>query len=236
MQALPTPTVEVQTQSAEPTRPPDFPPAGVAEQPQRLLPPVPFNGNRTWAVMTTNPDGSPAGFSPCRPWPVVVNLAGAPPGAYELVAGVVATVSQATGVVFVLEGTTDEPVSAQETRRAYQPERYGQRWAPILIGWAPSTEENAAGQGGPQGVTLSDTGMTHYVTGFVAIDPDGTSNQDPVTLRAILLHELAHVVGLNHVSDPTQLMAPVYQGQREFQIGDLAGLAAVGSGSCSPDL
>lgn len=236
VQAPPSPNLEVFAEPVEPARPPDFPPPGVGEQPRRLLAKVPFNGSSDWAAMTTNPDGSAAGFSPCRQWQVVVNLAGAPAGAYDLVAGVVATVRQATGVAFVLEGTTDEPASAEATRRAYQPERYGERWAPILIGWAPSTAENAAGQGGPQGVTESETGLTHYVTGFVAIDPDGSSNSDPVTLRAILLHELAHVVGLNHVPDPTQLMAPVYQDQREFQRGDLAGLAAVGSGSCSPDL
>ena len=238
VQPLPTPTVAELPPvfDSGPIRPPGFPPAGIGEEPRRIMAQVPSSGSTNWSAMTTNPDGTPAGFSPCRPWHVVVNLAGAPPGALETVAGAVATITRTTGIPFVLDGTTDEPVSAEVTRAAYQPERYGERWAPILIGWAPAAQEDAAGQGGPQGVTEGVTGMTHYVTGFVSIDTDGYANGDPVTLRAILLHELAHVVGLNHVDDPTQLMAPVYRGQREFQEGDLAGLAAVGAGSCSPDL
>jgi predicted Zn-dependent protease len=62
--------------------------------------------------------------------------------------------------------------------------------------------------------------------------PDG--NQ---VVRAIVLHELAHLVGLGHVTAVNQLMYPQSQrGVIEFGTGDLTGLAALGRGSCLSDL
>ena len=79
-----------------------------------------------------------------------------------------------------------------------------------------------------------------YVTGFVVLDgpqltqrlssPDG-----PGAVRATMLHELAHLVGLDHVDDPGQLMYDT-QVQFDFQAGDLAGLVQLGAGPCMPVL
>jgi hypothetical protein len=59
------------------------------------------------------------------------------------------------------------------------------------------------------------------------------------TWGAVLLHELAHVMGLGHVSQPTQLMYPAIQAstQGRYEAGDLAGLSKQGAmGGClSPD-
>lgn len=184
--------------------------------------------------MQTQPNGAPVGYSPCRSWPVVVNLNGAPPGAYQVVAESVAVISRATGLALFVEGTTDEPYAAD--REAYQPERYGDRWAPILVAWAPEMRGSVAGHGGSRSVTLPDTNVSHYVTGFVAIDSTDQANASPTDLRAVVMHELAHVVGLEHSADPNQLMAPIYRGQEAFGVGDLAGLAAVGQTPCAPDL
>jgi predicted Zn-dependent protease len=52
-------------------------------------------------------------------------------------------------------------------------------------------------------------------------------------MRAIVLHELGHVVGLAHVDDPRELMYGDNVGLLDFGAGDRAGLARVGSGSCS---
>ena len=54
--------------------------------------------------------------------------------------------------------------------------------------------------------------------------------------RAVVMHELAHVVGLDHVDDPTQLMNPEGTDVTEFAAGDLAGLARLGGGQCVPEL
>ncbi|MET3351312.1 UNVERIFIED_ORG: putative Zn-dependent protease [Arthrobacter sp. UYEF1] len=52
-------------------------------------------------------------------------------------------------------------------------------------------------------------------------------------IRAILMQELGHVLGLDHVDDPTQLMYG-NSGQFDFGDGDRAGLALLGTGECVP--
>ena len=56
-------------------------------------------------------------------------------------------------------------------------------------------------------------------------------------VEAVVLHELAHVVGLNHVTSPSNLMnTELEPGVTDFAAGDLTGLAALGRGTCLPDL
>ena len=46
------------------------------------------------------------------------------------------------------------------------------------------------------------------------------------------MHELAHVVGLDHVDDDTELMNPMTSKTITFGPGDRAGLAVVGAVDC----
>ena len=48
---------------------------------------------------------------------------------------------------------------------------------------------------------------------------------------AVLLHEWGHIIGLDHVHDPTSIMHPVVLGVT-LNAGDRAGLWALGRGSC----
>ena len=48
-----------------------------------------------------------------------------------------------------------------------------------------------------------------------------------------MVHELAHVIGLNHVNEPTELMAATNNGQIELGPGDREGLARLGSLPCA---
>lgn len=48
----------------------------------------------------------------------------------------------------------------------------------------------------------------------------------------VLLHELAHAVGLDHVQSSSQLMNPRDNGATGFSKGDLAGLKIAGQGVC----
>ena len=81
-----------------------------------------------------------------------------------------------------------------------------------------------------------------YVTGTVSLDagrmPEILAIRDgEETARAIVLHELGHLVGLTHVDDPDQLMYPEARGEvADFAAGDLTGLAALGRGACVPEL
>ena len=54
--------------------------------------------------------------------------------------------------------------------------------------------------------------------------------------RAIILHELGHLIGLDHVDDNDQLMYPRAGDVLDFADGDLTGLSVLGAGACVPGL
>jgi hypothetical protein len=150
-----------------------------------------------------------------------------------------------TGLQFVDDGVTDEPGTWAE-RPSFQPERYGDRWAPVLVSWE-SEDENPrlaggiVGEAGSSWRSLGD-GPRVYVTGTVSLDApqlaDVLGRSDGRELAvAIVAHEIAHLVGLSHVDDPTQLMYPeAQQDVTDLGAGDRTGLARVGSGLCAPEL
>jgi hypothetical protein len=187
---------------------------------------------------------TPVAYDPCRPIHYVIRTQGEPQGCAQIVADAVSRVSRATGLRFVYDGTTAEAPS--RLRSPYQPERYGDRWAPVLISWVVDREEEDSalgllGRGGSFPVGLP-FGPDVYVTGQVRLDPSQLTrilhwHNGKLVVRAIVLHELGHLVGLGHVTDATQLMYPRSQPEvTDFGAGDLTGLAALGKGVCKPDL
>jgi predicted Zn-dependent protease len=82
--------------------------------------------------------------------------------------------------------------------------------------------------------------MYYYVTGEVVLSRDNLTQmlQRPtgyIRARAVLLHELGHLLGLNHVQDRNELMDPVLSGLTGYGPGDRAGLARLGHGPCITD-
>ena len=220
-----------------------FPKPGTDEAPTRNLPapPVPAGtGGYKFIAMTGS---SPVTYDPCRPIHYVVREHDTPAGGDQTIRDAVAAVSKATGLEFIYDGTSDElPTS---NRAVYQPVRYPNRWAPVLISWSdpketPRLAGMVLGLGGSVSVSASGHSRA-YVTGVVTLDapqltelgrrPDGAA-----IMREVVEHELGHLVGLAHVADPTQVMNPVEGDVFAYASGDLRGLAQLGRGSCHPEL
>ncbi len=194
-----------------------------------------------WGPTYVDAQGRPARWDPCTPIHYVVRAADAPQAGRRDLAGALARISAVSGLSFVDDGDTDEVPSAG--RAAYQPDRYPGRWAPLLVGWVAPSATDVGLEGDVQGVTLSvalpgrDGGS--IVTGQVALDagsrlPSGFGPGS--TEGEVLLHELAHAVGLGHVADPTQVMwTSTTNAESQFGAGDRAGLVALGrSAGCRP--
>ncbi|MCZ2826659.1 MULTISPECIES: matrixin family metalloprotease [unclassified Modestobacter] len=206
-----------------------------------LTPPA---GDGTHQFAQLQDDGvTPIAYDPCRPVHYVVRPDNAPVGGDLLIADAVAQVSAVTGLQFVDDGATDEAPTDQ--RDPYQPDRYGDRWAPVLVTWdtvaeQPDLAADVAGLAGSLAVSSGEAPGV-YVTGLVELDaaqfteilsrPGGQA-----VARAIVLHEFAHLVGLDHVDDPTQLMYPTTSAVLDFAAGDLTGLSRLGAGACVPTL
>ncbi|HUR17506.1 MAG TPA: matrixin family metalloprotease [Acidimicrobiales bacterium] len=191
-----------------------------------------------YSFMALRPGSSvPITYDPCRPIPVVVNPRTAPPAGQRLVTEALAEVGAQAGLEFRYERPVSEvPV---HPRRPFQPEIYGDRWAPVLIAWSDPTEspdlaDRVAGWGGSTAFPVSDRESV-YVTGTVTLDgPQFTEilSQDSgfASARAVLLHELGHLIGLSHVADVQQLMHEENStGVTSFAAGDLSGIAALRS-------
>jgi predicted Zn-dependent protease len=113
----------------------------------------------------------------------------------------------------------------------------------VLVAWTtpaqlPRLAGDIAGLGGSMPVADTFNGTLRYVTGTVSRDapqleevlrrPHGRDE-----VRAIVMHELGHLVGLAHVSDPSELMFAENTGLTDLGAGDREGLAALGKGACS---
>lgn len=194
-----------------------------------------------WGPTWVDDLGRPARWDPCAPIRFVVNPGWMPDQGRRDLVDALARITAASGLRFVDDGDTDEVPGLD--RSAYQPERYGQRWAPLLVSWVPPARTDLGLGQGVQGVSLSVVvpGVVggSIVSGQVALDADrrlasGFGPGD--TEGEVLLHELAHAVGLGHVLDPTQVMySTTTNSESEFGAGDREGLAALGAGAgCLP--
>ncbi|MFC4785619.1 matrixin family metalloprotease [Nocardioides sp. MAHUQ-72] len=159
----------------------------------------------------------------------MVNPEGAPVNYDELVDTGLAHTGAATGLKFVRTGLTDD---REVTDSGLVRKR------PILIAWAtpeevPQLAGEVAGIGGS--IAVGPPGRLRYVTGRVMLDRDlfATFDVDDAALaQAIVDHELGHVVGLAHVSDPGELMYKDNVGRTTYGPGDREGLARIGSVDC----
>jgi hypothetical protein len=201
---------------------------------------------------------NPVRFNPCEPVHYVQNSAAAPPGVVADVQESFRRLSRATGITFVDEGETDETTRTGP----YLPERYGSRWAPIVILWEHFPQEQTTGERQVLGQTTVFREQEVVVSARLRFNVDAYNDESTrtpiqagwgpplgtgtgpigrynITWGRIILHELAHVVGLGHTRDPSSLMYPdaaQHTGRpADFTPPDLLGLRYLGrEAGCVP--
>lgn len=206
-------------------------------------PPAKASSSTEYSFIQTvdSPTGTrPVAWDPCRPIHLVVNNAHAPADSDKLLQEATARVGAATGLKFVIDGPTTEMPSTD--RAPKDRARYGNRWSPVLVAWTdpttvPQLEGTVAGLAGPDGAPYFDTDQEHWVSGSMNLDGPQLSAalRRPTgwnISRAIVMHELGHLVGLEHVTSRNELMYAETTGRTDFGSGDREGLRQLGLGPC----
>jgi hypothetical protein len=204
---------------------------------------------------------TPIRFNPCEPIHYVQNAALAPPGGVEDVRAGFRMLSEATGIEFVDDGLTDENVLNRRT--SYLPDRYGPRWAPILVNWRQFPNQGSNPEIQSVGTGLPSRVNDMLVSGVLTLNVDAVTNKDTrtpvqtgygpplgsgtgaigpegVTWGRIIIHELAHVMGLGHTRDKGAIMYPESADQTSrpasFRPPDMEGLRYLGKeAGCLPN-
>ncbi len=183
----------------------------------------------------------PVAYPRCDPVQVVVNTAGAPDPESDLrmVLDALDRISEATGLEMDYAGPSRERPEWEQGEFRVPAEEL-QDPPPVLVAFAdssevPQLEGQVAGIAGS--VVVERDGVRRYLTGQVTLDVDSFSDlaerrDGEEVAAAITLHELAHLVGLDHVDDPAELMYAVTTDQRDLGPGDREGLRRLGLGEC----
>jgi hypothetical protein len=206
-----------------------------------------------YSFLFVSQDGcQPARFNPCAPIRYALNRAQATDADVADLNEALAKVTEATGLQFQFAGTsTDDPRGVSRPVRASDGSI---SWPPVLIGWSHlgtgevlrprttgTTAPSAAGVvgGGGRPVVVDNV----ITTGNLVLNLDAvtdTDTHDPVphgfgpgvNWGRIMMHELAHVIGLGHVGSRTSIMNETLTQQTissaQWGVGDQIGLRHLG--------
>ena len=181
-------------------------------------------------------DGKPVRWDPCTPIRWTSNTSRGPAGGLAVLSAAVAQIAAQTGTTWTYVGA-----SGAVPGMGYLPTKARSAYPPVLLGWTDGRSSDLlAGQpanvlgmarNGWFGVRMADgSSIAALRAGVVALDAtDRLPLTGPLSWQAVALHELSHVMGLGHSSDPRQLLAPLLPRDLSgLQAGDRAGLTRVG--------
>jgi len=217
--------------SAFPDRPVDARNARIAVQ-------APTSDSDEYAFVATQ-DGSsePVTYDPCVPIHLVVDPRTIVDRGMDLLEDALEELRETTGLMFTVDGLTKGPPPAEDAVTKDD----GQSWLPVTVSWSdPKTSPKLAGDvaGYAGSASIPHDGRRWFVTGTIVLDGPQLAqimegSRGWASARSVVMHELAHLVGLDHVDAPGQLMQPEgSQSLTTWGDGDLAGLAALGQGQC----
>jgi hypothetical protein len=164
----------------------------------------------------------PGSAYPCAPIHYVISAPEAPEDFVEVVHGAVGKISAASGYRFYFDGMT-------------QGRNFFTNVGPLLIGFGASGEnprfaDDTIGLGGS---AVDNRG--ELLNGAIMLDATKYAHEPDLAERqAIVMHELGHVLGLDHVHDSGELMNEANLGRTSLGPGDRAGLRHQFALSC-PD-
>ena len=181
----------------------------------------------------------PPYVSTCKPVKFVIRKAGGPPNGDQLVLEAIQRLSDVTGLKFEWKGFTDAVWQWNQRRTIYS---WEDQQEPLLIGWATVAEApdfgnkpeyggGAVGLGGPLTSKRPD-GQVAIIGGAAMLRsgaPEVAAFGSGQTMGNVLLHELGHAFGLDHVNAVTEQMNPVNTDEAPdgYGPGDLKGLQGI---------
>ena len=204
-----------------------------------------------YTFLFVGPDGcAPARFNPCAPVRYTLNRRQATDAHVADLDEALRKTSAATGLQFEYAGpsTDNAAVAPRPVRR---PDGTFD-WPPVLIGWehlgngemfrspeAVRADPNVVVGGGGRPLVVENVIVTgHLVLNLDAVTDTDTKRPVPhgfgtgVNWGRIILHELAHVIGLGHVESRTSIMNEALTQQTissaNWGVGDLIGLRHLG--------
>jgi hypothetical protein len=189
--------------------------------------------DRAVVAKFTRTDGSaPVVWQTCAPIEVLVNAGPGGVRAFAEIRNAFDEMSQLTGLQFTLTRADDlvprsNWVASDQARSLGSP-------PPVLVGWVDPSETDLL-RSGVAGATVANPlrsgSQRSIVSGAIALDANQygsfkNRDGDGKTRRNLLLHEIGHLLGLDHVDDRSALMHPVV-GERSpdgFALGEASAL------------
>lgn len=183
--------------------------------------------------------------STCDPVPFKIRTKAAPANGDELIFDALQRLADATGLSFEFVGYTTDVYKFNDRRIRFS---WEDRRKPLWIGWATGdevpdlgpksdTEAYAVGVGGPVS-TQHGNGQWEIIGGGVVLRAgERLPNRfgPGSNTGNVLLHELGHAMGLDHVDAKAEQMYPETTGQAPdgYGDGDVAGLQGLTTGCSS---